>query len=245
MLTNSYRIFVVAILILLFSIGIAHAIPKLQIYIPGADYDQETETWIINSYDYDLWVIGAHEEISDVKIALAVPTNENGTIDVTWKQGELIDDNEVIVKKPNLQETLDETINYSTDPYISFVEDGTPTMGNGDPLPPHGVFPISYYEYIIGDFGIGDTVYNYIPGDEWMNEAQGETKKFGISVSGYTTVDIVAYDHYLQANEKAKYVFTPFSHDGGSQIPEPATLLLMGSGLIGLAGLGRRKFKKS
>ncbi len=241
MIMRSHRyLLVTAILILGFATSVG-AVPNLQIYIPGATYDMGTETWVIYAYDYELWVIGAHLNVYDVKFAAAVPTNEDGTIKVTWLQGQLNDDNSNVVKEPYYSETLDETV---SDPYISFCACGTPTMGDGKQLPPHGVFPTSYYEYFIGDFGTGQTVQNYIPGDEWGDEAPGEIKKFDINVRGYTTVDIVAYDHVILGKNKAKHVFSPFSHDGHSVIPEPATMVLVGTGLIGLGWLGRRKIKK-
>ena len=248
------------------------AIPNLQIYIPGATYDSGSETWIIDAYDYQLWVIGANYNVYDVKLAFAVPTDETGYIDVTWLDTSFLDPSPGTLSglSPGQSDyggaavtylTLDESngMDYTlyreeydepeevpnADTY-GFSLDGTPFMGDGSQLPPHGVFPTDFYEYFIGDFGTDETIFNYIPGEEFGDSGSGQIKAFDISVSGYSWVDIVAYDHVVKSVNKGKYkyVFTPFSHDGSSTpVPEPATVLLLGSGLAGLAGF-RRKIRK-
>jgi hypothetical protein len=246
----------------------AWAIPNLQIYIPGATYDIASETWIIESYEYELLVVGANLNIYDVKIAIAVPEGEDGTVNLSWDEGsfELTEDGGYAYTEywENYSEEDHDSAShiYSTYAFGKAAIDDYPLMGDGAEVAGHGVFPTDFYEYYIGDFGadeedvynfnppdgyIGDSYYIDYPGDlSNLDSGRGEIKTFHIEVSGYTWADIVAYDHVVKTNGKAKYVFSPFSHDGSGStpIPEPTTMLLLGSGLAGLAGF-RRKSKRS
>jgi len=232
-------------LMLIFScvaIRSAEAIPALQLYIEGSTYDTATETWVTSSPTFKLWVIGDvghYGDIYDVKLSAAYSAGEaGGTITITPTTTSLVTD----ISTPAAVSTN------------STGNDGQPLLGNGSKLPTHGIYDTQSYidgggtptvfwnEYALGNFDLRDSpIGDFIDAYPTSFPDMGQINVYDVTVTGFTWLHFDAYDHIVLNNNHLKYKFAPFSHDGETKVPEPGTALLLGTGLLGLVMLGRKK----
>lgn len=177
-----------------------------------------------------LYIEGA---IFDTLTETWVTTNSNFNLQVIGANQTIFD--VYLAAAVPTEETGSVTIGSTTlSPYTY----GTPIMGDGSSLPTHGVYPTDYATYFLGDFGLVQTVYNMTPGE--TGSALGEIKTYNVSVTGFSWVHFDAYDYIVLNDNHA--VFAPFSHDS-EYVPEPASLLIFGSGLLGLTLRAKKRRK--
>lgn len=216
-MTHSRKILGGSFLFLLLSAGIAQALPSLQLYIPGSTYDSLTETWTTNASNFELQVIGASSPasakyITDVMLYVAIKEGEKGLSGAYVK------------------------INGSPITFDNF----------GTPLPPHGIYPTYYSAYSLPDLMVstaGEVVNNYNPGESGTD--YGDIQYLQIEYGGYSSIHFDASGTVIGPCGKTWERKAPFSHDAeasnSNAVPEPATMLLLGTGMCGLAGI-RKKF---
>jgi len=216
----------------------AFAVPGIQLFISGATYDWDEESWITTGTSFDLYVVSANSSREDIIVAMALaPTDHPWQTDINFNGHEI--------------HTSDWRYGYAP------LDNAWWRYNQGEDLPRHGVYPTWFTEINTGDYNRRNDVGDVQPdmyGDYWdpstgegTTSARGQFKRFHVETGGvysYVHFDAYTLDSHDEVDE-----FAPFSHDAEavfstpSSVPEPGTMAMMSTGLLGLglAAFRRRK----
>jgi len=231
----------------------AVAVPLLQLYIEGATYDANTESWVsTSSTPIRLWTIG--------------------NVDGPGGKGPILEAQLAIAYASGLDPIFTLTPS-TTNGYLSFTDPSTPStptpgptgdgtipeLNDGSDLPSHGIYGpgIEWQQFALGDFNLEDSqIEDFIdlpPTASGALEGQINVYEISVSLDEETIFYFDLYNH-VQSGNKANYMFAPFSHNaegnggnggggGTPEVPEPASVLVWG--LLGLVGVvvARRRWR--
>ena len=241
----------VFIIVNLVTISFTFAVPALQLYMPDGVYyetnpwfpDSE-DSWITTSNPFELWVVGASKhgnisKIDSVKLHISLLEDEYLLYQGLTTPIITIEEND-----PNIVFNKVELLisDFSTLP-------GQP----GEIKSPHGIYPTYYASVDLFDLLVGtaeEAIYDYDKNfdpahPEVSGNDLGDIQYYNVSYDGvfnFIHFDVTGTAYWKNGDERD--VVAPYSHDADAVVPEPATMLLLGSGLLGLAGIGFRKRKR-